>query len=253
MIKKICYLTCALVLTVANLTAQSKENQNLDSLNFKVHIFPDPFITGTFSDYNSRFFYIDKETQIDRYYPNEKSLAKYISYFIKRYYKIDNELIFDQNKFAELFVPILAKRLNVEYFNANGHFIYEKLKTDEDKLSYLLGIYYRYGESLDDNIYQIKLVNSPTNKIIYQLLRDLGASRILFKETVDKIPKSYTFYFQATPKMIKYFNTLKQEKAQLAFESISFVDEKNKNSNDFTKQKEKQNKELLKYLNLIFE
>lgn len=43
---------------------------------------PDTFLLGTFSDYMGRFRYVDRESQIDRYYPYEKPLAHFVEKFI---------------------------------------------------------------------------------------------------------------------------------------------------------------------------
>lgn len=231
--------------------AQNNKASNTELSNYKVHIFPDAFLVGTFSDYLGRFYYIDKETQIDRYDPKEKSLAKYVSYYINRYYKIENELEIKESNVLELNVPSLAKRLNTTYYSENGQISIEKLKTEAEKLSFLLGIYYRNGALLKDNIYQIKLISSPKEKEIYTILKELGCEKIVFNSSQDILPQTFTFYFVATPKMIKYFDTIKQEKTQLEFESTNYVDENNK-FEDATKKNQKIKKELVKNLEFIF-
>lgn len=233
-------------------TSQNLKKNELEMTNYRVHIFPDAFLVGSFSDYLGRFYYIEKETQIDRYSSKEKSLAKYISFFITNNYKVKNELVFKDDSNIELFVPNLAKRLHANFYNGDGQIIYEKFVTDEEKLSYLLGVYYRYGEQLTDEIYQIKLVNSPKQKVIYELLKDLGCEKIIFDSTQDKLPQTFTFYFVATPKMIKYFDHLKQEKAQLTFETMSFIDDTNKDFENTSKKNQKVKKELIKNLEALF-
>ncbi|WP_177765682.1 hypothetical protein [Flavobacterium sp. I3-2] len=233
-------------------TSQNLKKNELEMTNYRVHIFPDAFLVGSFSDYLGRFYYIEKETQIDRYSSKEKSLAKYISFFITNNYKVKNELVFKDDNNIELYVPNLAKRLHTNFYNGDGQIIYEKFVTDEEKLSFLLGVYYRYGEQLTDEIYQIKLVNSPKQKVIYELLKDLGCEKIVFDSTQDKLPQTFTFYFVATPKMIKYFDHLKQEKAQLTFETMSFIDDTNKDFENTSKKNQKVKKELIKNLEALF-
>lgn len=233
-------------------TSQNLKKDELEMANYRVHIFPDAFLIGSFSDYLGRFYYIEKETQIDRYASKEKSLAKYISFFITNNYKVKNELVFKDDNNIELYVPNLAKRLHTNFYYGDGQIIYEKFVTDEEKLSFLLGVYYRYGEQLTDEIYQIKLVNSPKQKVIYEVLKDLGCEKIVFDSTQDKLPQTFTFYFVATPKMIKYFDHLKQEKAQLTFETMSFIDASNKDFENTSKKNQKVKKELIKNLEALF-
>ena len=245
--KKI-YFIFLVILSIFQSNAQTKSTLT----NYQVRIFPDAFLIGTFQDYNGRFSNIDKDTQIDRYYPYEKSLAIYISYFITQNYKVKNELEIKDSYHRELYIPNLAKRLNYDFYSENGEFNITKLISEEEKLSYLLGVYYRNGNLLDENIYGIKLANSPKHKVIYQLLKDLGSDKIVYKEITDKIPKSYTFYFVATPKMIKYFNTLNQEKIQLEFDRISSFSLSESSENKTTKEIEKQKKELVKSLKIVW-
>ena len=239
-------------ISVNQINAQNNKKDETELANYRVHIFPDAFLVGTFSDYLGRYFYIEKDTQIDRYAPNEKSLAKYISFFISNNYKITNEIVVKKDNTLELYVPNLAKRLNTSFYLENGSLAENKFVTEEEKLSFLLGVYYRNGEQLKDNIYQIKLTNAPKQEIIYTLLKELGCEKIIFDSAQNQLPQTFKFYFVATPKMVKYFDYLKQEKAQLTFESMSFIDDSNKDFEATNKKNEKIKKELIKNLEFIF-
>lgn len=239
-------------ISVNHITAQNNKKDETELANYRVHIFPDAFLVGTFSDYLGRFYYIEKDTQIDRYNPKEKSLAKYISFFILNNYKVKNELITKNDNTLELYIPNLAKRLHTSFYQENGFIAENKFATEEEKLSFLLGVYYRNGEQLKDNIYQIKLINSPKQKIVYTLLKELGCEKIIFDSEQNQLPQTFNFYFIATPKMIKYFDYLKQEKAQLAFESMSFIDDSNKHFDGTNRKNQKLKKELIKNLEFIF-
>jgi len=220
------------------------QTNELEIKNQTLRIYPDAFILGTFSDLNGRFQYIDKENQIDRYNSFEKSLGKYISYFIKRYYDTENELTKNPDNSLDLLVPKIAKRLNYTFYNENGNLIYEKLKNDEEKLSYLLGIYYRFGEKLDNDIYQIKINSYEKKEAVYRILNELECENIILKNSSNKSQNKAIFYFEPTLRIIKYFKTLEQEKTQLEFESLSFeINSDNKN----------EKKNLIKNLNKIFD
>jgi hypothetical protein len=194
---------------------QSNFGQPKDSSNFEIKIHPDFFLLGTFSDYLGRFQYIDRENQIDRYYPYEESLAKYLNSYIYQNYNQKGELKVEKTKHSKLSLPALAKKIHSEYFDEAGNFIDQKLDTDEKRYSFLLGLYLRYGEKLDDNIYKIQVVNSPKDKPLYSILKELECDKIFYKFLRGYIPSSDFFYFAATPRMIKYFNTIDKENKEL--------------------------------------
>lgn len=105
--------------------------------------------------------------------------------------------------------------LNYKYFDEEGDFENEKLDTEEKMYSFLLGVYLRYGEQLKGNIYQIHISSSAKNKVIYQVLKELECDKIVYKYLRDFLPSLDIFYFQATPRMIKYFNEVEREKEEL--------------------------------------
>ena len=236
-------------------TAQSNWGQPKDSVNFEVKINPDFFLLGTFSDYMGRFQYIDRENQIDRYYPYEESLAKYINSFIFQNYNSKCELKLEKTRNSELFNSELAKQLHREYFDEKGNFIDEKLDTEEEKYSFLLGVYLRYGQHLDDNIYKIQVANSPKDKQLYRILKDLESDKIVYKFLRGYIPSPDIFYFVATPRMIKYFNIIEKEYQELNRARIEQTYGKLFESEQGKQLKEKfetQEKELIKSLKLVF-
>ncbi len=194
---------------------QSTFGQPKDSVNFEVKINPDFFLLGTFSDYLGRFEYIDRKTQIDRYYPYEENLANYINKFIYQNYNVKGRLEFEKTRHSELFNSSLAKQIHSEYFDEKGNFIDDKLDSDEKKYSFLLGVYFRYGEQVTDNIYKIQVANSPKDKQLYKILKDLESDKIVYKFLRGYIPSSDIFYFVATPRMVKYFKTIETENQEL--------------------------------------
>ncbi len=182
---------------------QPKYGAPKDSTNFEATINPDHFLAGTFSDYLGRFQYIDKATQIDKYYPYEEPLATFIGNFLIKHYSIQAAPQFEESRNSIILSPALASRLHNEYFDAKGSFIYGKLDTEEKKYSYLAGVYYRFGEQLEGNIYKLQLANSPKAKQLYQLLNDLECDKIVHKFLRGNIPSSDIYYFVATPRMIR--------------------------------------------------
>lgn len=235
---------------------QSSFGQPKDSSNFEIKINPDFFLLGTFSDYMGRFQYIDRENQIDRYYPYEEPLAGYISNFISNHYLIQPELKFTESRYFEIFSPKLASQLHSKYFNGEGDFIDEKLDTEEKKYSFILGAYYRYGEQLEGNVYKIQVANSPKDKQLYRILKDLESDKIVYKFLRGYRPSSDIFYFVATPRMIKYFKTIKKAKEELQKSYQEKLIDKlfeGKKSKEYKKKIDSQQNKLLKNLKLIFD
>ncbi|MBT0552399.1 hypothetical protein [Riemerella anatipestifer] len=252
--KKILFLF-ALILSVNNIFGQSNFGQPKDSANFDVKIDPDFFLLGTFSDYMGRFRYIDRENEIDRYYPYEEVLALYINDFIHQNYNIESQLELENAKHSRIISPSLAKKIHGEYFDEKGRFIDSKLDTNEKKYSFLLGCYLRYGEQLDGNIYKIQVANSPKDKQLYFILKELECDKIVYKFLRGNIPSSDIFYFVATPRMIKYFNTIDKlnKKLQDSFYDVVLgkAIKGNKRKRKIEEFKEEQN-QIVKNLKAIF-
>ena len=128
-----------IILSITDLSVYSQINfgEPQDSINFKTEIDPDFFLLGTLSDYSGRFQYVNRERQIDRYYPYEESLTKYISNFIKEYYLIDVDTVFKATRHSEIYSPKLAQEIYRKYFDKNGYFIDSTLNSEVKKYSFL--------------------------------------------------------------------------------------------------------------------
>lgn len=191
---------------------QFKFPQPKDSSNFEIKINPDYFLLGTFSDYINRFYRIDKNTQIDIYDADEESLAKYISTFIVQHYNIKNEVKIISSRHSQIIIPSLAQQLNTRFFDEKGNYLNITLDSEDKMYSFLLGAYYRYGKHLDGNIYKIQVANSQKDIFLYRILKDLECDKLVYKFLRGYIPSSDFFFFEATPRMIKYFKTIEKEK-----------------------------------------
>lgn len=179
-----------------------------DSTNYTLNVIPDYFMLGTFSDYLDRNYGRNKEVNIDKYAPTEKELLSYLATYLQENYqvKVEQKVYNDLN--SELNNPQLAQYFN-KFYTEQGDLIDDNFDKDENKkYSFLLGMYIRYGEKVYDNVYKIRIVNSSKDKIIYPLLKELGSNKIYYKILRDHIPVSEYFYFEATPKMVKYFESV---------------------------------------------
>lgn len=185
-----------------------------DSSNYKVAILPSYFLLGTLSDYMGRFQYIDKRKQVDRYYPYEEPIINFLTEYIKINYGLVVDTIFKKSRHSEMYSKQLTQILN-KFYGDDGNLIDSLFNTEEEIYSFLLGNYYRYGERLTDKIYKIQIVNSPKDKLLYPMLKKVHCDRLLYK-FLRNIPSSHVFYFEAPPRLIKYFNTVKVEKEKIS-------------------------------------
>ena len=127
----------------------------------------------------------------------------------------------------------IGNNLNDSLFNSN-----------EKKLSFLLGVYYRYGEKINDNIYKIQLANSSKHKNVYEYLKELNCQNILFKR-LDNYPRIYKIYFQPTDIMKKYFKTIETEKNKLLASNDEYSRTNEKLKEDLKKQKDIENLKII--------
>jgi hypothetical protein len=194
------------------------------------------FLLGTLNDYISHN-YVTKQNQFDRYYDYEKPLMKYIDSVAKKDFKLT--LVEEKNCFIS---EELSNKMNSYYI---GNTLDDnQFKSNEKKLSFLLGVYYRNGEKINDTIYKIQLANSPKYTNVYEFLNELNCQNIFFKR-LDNIPRIYQIYFQPTEIMKKYFTTIELEKEKLfnsKFESLRSV---NITKEAYKKAMEKENVALI--------
>lgn len=174
---------------------------------------PHYFILGTLSDYMGRFQYVDREKQIDRYYPYEKPLADYLTKYIKEKLNINVQTIFEQSLHSEMFSDELSITLN-SFYGVNDQLIDDKFDTLNQKYSFITGLYYRYGESNDSKICKIQLANSPKHRNCYLLLKQIGCENI-FYQYLRNIPAQYILYFEPTDELRKYFDLVEKERINL--------------------------------------
>jgi len=181
-----------------------------DSTNFEIKLNPDFFLLGTLSDYGGRFYSIDREKQIDKYYPYEISLMHYLTKFIFNNYQIKVDTVsLIGNKNSKMFSKIMANKLH-NFYDEKGNLNNNIFDSEDKKYSFITGAFVRYGAVIQDNFYKIHIYNSSKDKVILALLKDLYCNKIAYK-SLNGIPNSDIFYFEATPRLIKYFNTVKSE------------------------------------------
>ena len=216
-----------------------------------VSIDPVYFVLGTLSDYMGRFYAVDREKQIDRYYPYEKPLVNYLTSYIKTELNITVDVVFKESNNTEMHSEVLSKKLN-SFYGEKDELLSNKFETKKQFYSFLAGAYYRYGEKLDSSIYKIQLTNSPNHNICYELLKKVGCENVLY-EYLQNIPAQFIYYFEPTDELKKYFDSIQPEKEILKKSYYNQIEEMIKggiSKEDFEKSfQELKEKEIVKFKN----
>jgi len=194
------------------------------------------FLLGTLNDYISHK-YVTNQNQFDRYYDYEKPLMKYIDSVAKKDFKLT--LLEEKNCFIS---EELSNKMNSYYI---GNTLDDtKFDNKEKRLSFLLGVYYRNGEKINDSLYKIQLANSPKHNNVYEFLNELNCQNIFFKR-LDNSPTIYQIYFQPTGIMKKYFATIEIEKEKLLNSKIKSLRSMKITKEEYKKEMEKENLGLI--------
>jgi|WetSurSiteA1Bulk_404760.scaffolds.fasta_scaffold07589_3 hypothetical protein len=210
------FLISALLIISETLWGQPDSKRNNLLPKDSVKLDPFYFTLGTLWDYIGRFTYVNKNSQVDRYYSYEKPLIDYLDSMIKKELNIDILINPDDEKNVaryETFSPELSARIN-SFFKGN-HLITDSLKNLSSlNYSYLAGRYYRYGNKINDSIYSIQIANSADHAVCDSLLRRSGCNKIHFKY-LKNIPAQFIYYFIPTNELERYFDYLFKEKQEL--------------------------------------
>ena len=193
-------------------------------------------LLGILNDYIN-YNYGNIKNKFDSYNSGEKPLKNFVDSIAKKDFNVNlieekNNLI--SEKLSNLMNSFyIGNNLNDSLFNSN-----------EKKLSFLLGVYYRYGEKINDNIYIIQLANSSKHKNVYEYLKELNCQNILFKR-LDNYPRIYKIYFQPTDIMKKYFKTIETEKNKLLASNDEYSRTNEKLKEELKKQKDIENLKII--------
>ena len=112
----------------------AKSNASADT-NGSLSLDPTFFVLGTLSDYMGRFQYVDREKQVDRYYPFEKPLVKYLTGYIHTEFNIAVDTIFEKSNHCKMFSEELSKTLN-SFYGAKGELLNSKFETKNQIYSF---------------------------------------------------------------------------------------------------------------------
>ena len=179
--------------------------------NEKYKLEKDFFLLGTLSNYEDRFKDPLTQDVVDYYNGLEKPIMSFNYNLFKNTYE-DLSVFEDILKSQKLTTKINS------YFNwkydenftnknsdslYNGHINIKKIKNTSQKVSFILGVYTRFGAK-NDSTFCIRMANCydkfETCKVV---LKDLNCKNIT-TEIYEAIPFTYTIYFQPSDRLRKY-------------------------------------------------
>lgn len=176
-------------------------NSKIDTTTVK--IYNDFFLLGTLNDYTG-YPRLANGNYFDSYNDAEEVLMNYVDSLVKIDYS--TSMVKEKNRFISK--EMTSKMLS--YYD--GYEIKEDVfDSKQKKLSFLLGVYLRFGTKINDNYYKIQLANSAKHQTVYEILKSLGVMEIFYKR-LNNIPRQDIFYFKATPPILDYFNKVENKK-----------------------------------------
>jgi len=206
-------LVCFIVILSCSLTGNAQRMNKVQA---------ECFILGTLGDYMGRNLDPRERALVDRYYAMEgpvvdalepiiKSNYPKISYKAERYKDEDGEPVS-----YKIYSDSLAKMLNSYYvFTAQQHWTdnheeillgrlnADKIKTEEQQLAFLAGVYARFGVPCD-TAYHISIPNSISKvQFCKQLLTQLNG-KPYYQFMPDFIPNGYHLYFHPPARVKSY-------------------------------------------------
>ena len=180
---------------------------NTDTItHHKVKLDPEYFVLGTLFEYsipnNGRYSALDGVNLVDIYFPQEKSVARYMAKYIKEEFHIIVDTIFTRSNHCSIYSEEFSKRLN-HFYDKNGLLNDSIFKTREQICSFITGVFYRYGWKIDSMIYGIRYY-CPHKYLNLKLLLEYDCESLLYK-------KSRSIYFRPGKELENYLFTIEDE------------------------------------------
>lgn len=186
------------------------------------------FLIGTLDDYmghhqtfnptGDKFYY----QMVDIYFQDEKKIAL----LIDSLFKFENtDLHINNNgssKRIKLYSATLSKKVDKYYiykpsgsYTVSNDTIYsgslkkDMIKTDEQKLSFLVGVFLRNGGTTDSKECFISTPNSPNKaKLCTEFLKEFSCKNVELK-VLNNIPTGYWVFFEPSEKINEIIRNLK--------------------------------------------
>jgi len=212
----------------------SKEKEIEHYKNYVPEIIPECFVLGTL-----HFFNVRNDNQVDLYANYEKPLVDFLVGYVQEKFGFTLQKEKEEGGFATYSSELLKRLKN--YFDKEGNLDISLFKSDEEICSFLLGVYYRDGDKIDDSIYKINFA-SPYHELVYLLLKRIECDRIFYVHEKYLVPGGYRYYFEPSVLLKKYFDSIEMERIKLY---NYFIENSKYYRKDEDKQYRKKEKEMI--------
>ncbi|NHM06663.1 hypothetical protein G4D82_05480 [Flavobacterium sp. CYK-4] len=218
MVSKFTFIVCFVLLgcgAFAQGSGVSITAAQRDTTTVKIN--PTFLLLGTLNDY-IKHNYGARPNQFDRYYDYEKPLMAFVDSLAQKEFKL--QFAVERSAFIS---EKLSRKMDSLY---SGDAIDESLiNQQQKKFSFILGVYLRNGEKINNDCYQIQLANSPKHDYVYRLLKQLACSKVFYKELPSN-PRQHIFYFQPSDVLKKYLDTAQRLTQKLIEARINAMPER---------------------------
>lgn len=183
----------------------------------------DLFLLGTFSNYrgiSSEREYIDTAAcEVDHYNYHEKKLADYIYSSIARRYGGEVRMKKIPNRY-HLYSRPQFLILDSLYTQSRGLRI-DIFSTRDEALSYLHGVYLRFGRPVNDTLYSVRVHNSNHGRFFAKISQPLGFSDVKVEE-LNTIPHTTVVYFKPMAEFLEFIRPTEKLKKKLSADEEKF-------------------------------
>lgn len=222
--KHLLLIIIAILCIVKSFGQTPNRNLSFGQFNFE----KESFLIGTLDEYmghqqtfnstGDKFYY----QMVDIYFQDEKKIA----FLIDSLFKLENtDLHINNNgssKGIKLYSATLSKKVDKYYIYKpsglhtvsrdtifSGSLKKDMIKTDEQKLSFLAGVFLRNGGTTDSKECFISIPNSPNKaNLCTEFLKELNCKDVELK-ILNNIPTGYWVFFEPSDKINEIIRNLK--------------------------------------------
>lgn len=178
----------------------------------------DYFVLGTFSDY-SGYDYIDTvNCEVDHYDYHQKKLADYMRSSITRRY---SEACSKKTPNRYHLYSCQQYKVLASLYKQTNNLQDNIFATREQALSYLHGVYLRFGHPVNDTLYLIRVHNSSHGRLFNKVAQPLGFTNMSVEE-LNTIPHTTRVYFTPSAEFLEFIRPTEKLKKKLLADEEDF-------------------------------
>lgn len=177
---------------------------SIELSKYHPRIIPEYFLAGSLTYCKPWGVTLEMDSVVDYYYSNEKHVMNYMFGYLKKTFNL--EMYVDSSKGWIYSKQILRRLSNI--IDTNRTLKNVDQMTTEEICSFLLGACYKEGRKITDSTYRIMPYRTDKNSALSGLLRRAGCDKIYINYMRGSVPDLTVYYFEASPILRKYFETL---------------------------------------------